>query len=436
MGRDNRKNNRGGRGWGKSDNNKKKSTKDKPSKRKNIGDYIYHIGSAKQASDYVTVTSYIINYIRRTLPKGEDIARALETEKELDLDSLAPVMKISTKTDAEEKAREERQFDKEFKILYNAHTKRRIAYEDNRSSVAATLWNQCSSAMKAKVKSRPEYDAIKGDPIKLLQAIRQHALSYESSQFRMKTICESLKSFVNLKQRDDEDATDYLDRFKAASDVLLSHVGKSFHFPKLVEEHPDYQILAQASILASSATATNKQVASDKIKSIQREVMDEFYGYLYLENANKSRYGSIQKGMDTHYVQRKDETEKHQYPKDLQSAQEIIRTHRYDPGYKDKKKNKQKEEKNASSNKDKDEDNIKLSFTQMKSTCYCCGCNHKLTDCPDKMTKPKDEWHINKAKEAKQFQGIVKEIEKMMNHHISTSSTQSASASVATNDDA
>ena len=70
-----------------------------------MGDYVYHIGSAKQASDYVTVTNYIINYIRRTLPKGKDIARALETEMELDLDSLAPVMKVSTKTDAEEKAR-------------------------------------------------------------------------------------------------------------------------------------------------------------------------------------------------------------------------------------------------------------------------------------------------------------------------------------------
>ena len=63
--------------------------------------------------------------------------------------------------------------------------------------------------------------------------------------------------------------------------------------------------------------------------------MGKFYGYLYLENADKSRYGSIQKGMETHYVQRKDEAEKHQYPKDLASAQEIVRTHRYDPGNKE-----------------------------------------------------------------------------------------------------
>ena len=131
-----------------------------------------------------------------------------------------------------------------------------------------------------------------------------------------------------------KDANDYLDRFKAALDVLLSHVGKNFRFPKLVEEHPDYK--AQSTILnTKTATEANRELAANKIKEIQTEVMDEFYGYLYLENADKARYGSIQKGMDTHYVQRKDDTEKHQYPKDLQSAQEIIRTHRYDQGYKD-----------------------------------------------------------------------------------------------------
>ena len=226
-----------------------------------------------------------------------------------------------------------------------------------------------------------------------------------------------------------------IDRFKAARDVLLSHVGKNFHFPRLAEDTTDYADQC-ATIKDRNATDKQKEEAAKKMLEIQTDIMEEFYSYLFLENADKAKYGSIQKGMDTHYVQRKDLDEKHQYPKDLASAQEIIRMHCYDPGYKDKKKNKQKEEKNSSSSKDKDEDDIKLSFAQMKSTCYCCGKNHKLTDCPDKMTKLKNEWHINKAKEAKQFQGIVKEIEKMMNHHISTSSTQSASASVATNDDA
>ena len=75
MGRDNRKSNRGGRGRSHK-KNKNKDQKNTP-KRKMLADHIYHVGSAKQASDYMTVTNFIINYMRRTFDKGNDIARAL-----------------------------------------------------------------------------------------------------------------------------------------------------------------------------------------------------------------------------------------------------------------------------------------------------------------------------------------------------------------------
>ena len=74
------------------------------------------MGSAKQASDYVTVMSYLINYIRRTYTKGEDIANALEMLEEIDFQPLAPVLKASTNSDPTILARENRQFDKEFKV--------------------------------------------------------------------------------------------------------------------------------------------------------------------------------------------------------------------------------------------------------------------------------------------------------------------------------
>ena len=37
------------------------SQRDKVTKRKSPVDYVYYIGSAKQASDFVTITKYLIN---------------------------------------------------------------------------------------------------------------------------------------------------------------------------------------------------------------------------------------------------------------------------------------------------------------------------------------------------------------------------------------
>ena len=47
---------------------------------KSLQDYVYHIGSAKQASDYVIVTKYLLNHICKTYTFGDDIANALETQ--------------------------------------------------------------------------------------------------------------------------------------------------------------------------------------------------------------------------------------------------------------------------------------------------------------------------------------------------------------------
>ena len=44
---------------------------------------------------------------------------------------------------------------------------------------------------------------------------------------------------------------------------------------------------------ATNASEDDKAKAKDKIQEIWKESMDEFIAYLYLENADKSRYGSI-----------------------------------------------------------------------------------------------------------------------------------------------
>ena len=133
--------------------------------------------------------------------------------------------------------------------------------------------------MKTKIQVRTDYESdIKGNPIKLLLAIKQHALSYESSQYCMKTICDALKSLINLRQKEDEDSTEYLERYKAAMGVFLSHVDKGYCFPKLVEEIPEYEIALQQKYASSDQDVKDK--AAKKIKEIRKKCMDEFYGYL------------------------------------------------------------------------------------------------------------------------------------------------------------
>ena len=402
---------RGSRSGG--DRKKSSNSSSTTTKKKSMSDYVYYIGSARQASDYVTVTNYIINYIRRTYDKGNDIATALEKLEEVDFTSREPQLKISKKTDQAEKAREDKQFEKQYEIEYTEFNKTKNKYEDNKCAADALLWNQCTNTMKAKIQARKDYTStVKGNPIKLLEAIKQHALSYESTQYQMKTIFEAMRSLVNLKQKDGEEITDYLRRFKAAKDVFLSHVGKDFCFERVIEGDKDYAQLHTDLITAyENKQEDEAEKLCTKIKESRRTLMEPFMAYMYLDNADKSKYGTLTSGLDTQHSLGND-----QFPKTLIDAQNVLDNHTWDASYKKKKQQQQDTRKNnQDSKKEETSSSPGLSFAQLRNECYCCGKSHKLPDCPERNSRPKAQWHINKAKEVKQYNSMVASIEKTMN---------------------
>ena len=70
-----------------------KTTSKETARRKTLDDHACHVGSAtKQASDYVTTTNYLVNCVRRTYTKGEDIANSLENLEEISVDKDEPQM--------------------------------------------------------------------------------------------------------------------------------------------------------------------------------------------------------------------------------------------------------------------------------------------------------------------------------------------------------
>jgi hypothetical protein len=95
-----------------------------------LAEYIYYIGSAKQAADYQTTTDFIINHIIKTLDLGNDIATALSDDegKCYDVDKHKPKLwqvnlSIDTVEDDFEAELESKQYRMEFKADYDAYTK-------------------------------------------------------------------------------------------------------------------------------------------------------------------------------------------------------------------------------------------------------------------------------------------------------------------------
>ena len=60
----------------------------------------------------------------------------------------------------------------------------------------------------------------------MLAAIKDHSMNCEASECVHKTVLDALRNFVNLKQHRDKSIADCHARFKAAKDVLWSHMEK------------------------------------------------------------------------------------------------------------------------------------------------------------------------------------------------------------------
>jgi hypothetical protein len=124
----------------------------KPIKR-NLTDNIYYLGSVKQASDYESITEYLINHIKKTFPYGMDIGTVLETLEVLDLNKFKPSLEVSLSSDEVIRIAEDKQFEIEFKAEYDAFTKRKQALEMNFSKAYSFIWDQCAKSLQNKLEA-------------------------------------------------------------------------------------------------------------------------------------------------------------------------------------------------------------------------------------------------------------------------------------------
>ena len=156
-----------------------------------IQDYMFYIGLNKQASDFHTVSKFVINHICKTFMNGDDIANALEQNKVADVDSWRPMLKVSTSQDSAVKDQENEEFKLIFSVEVEAWTKWKEIYHSNVGHAYALIYEHCNRAMQSKLMARKEFDSkFKGHPIELLKAIKEHSVSYQETKYLLSSIAD------------------------------------------------------------------------------------------------------------------------------------------------------------------------------------------------------------------------------------------------------
>ena len=189
-----RKGGRGQRGgkknsYGDSTNGKQNNLQ---KKKKTIDDYFFYVGSSKQASDYKITSEFIINYVKMTFERGNDIGEALQKLELENTDLWKPTLRRSTNDNETEAALENEQIKIEFKSELDEYMKRKRVYEDNQVKAYSLLWARCAKAMQNRLMARLDFEtSIYNKPINLLKAIKEHSLNYQETRYEMSKISDA-----------------------------------------------------------------------------------------------------------------------------------------------------------------------------------------------------------------------------------------------------
>jgi hypothetical protein len=134
-------------------------------------------------------------------------------------------------------------------------------------------------------------------------------------------------------------------------------------------------------------------------KELIENVSEQLFAFLYMENSDHEKYGSLLKGLNSQKSLGHD-----QYPRTLSEANNVLSNHKLDATKQNKQNLNQQSKEDRIKSKAKQEQNNKtvdeapiLSFAQMEGRCYCCRKpGHKSPDCRSAKDIKREDWAINK----------------------------------------
>ena len=102
----------------------------------------------------------------------------------------------------------------------------------------AFLFGQCTTGLQHRIKAKAKYKSkIKGNPIELLETIKENFLSFDDKKKADIVIVNAIMNFMTTRQRDGENLTnDYTICFKAVRDLCKEKYGGIFEIPMLAQK--------------------------------------------------------------------------------------------------------------------------------------------------------------------------------------------------------
>ena len=194
--------------------------------------------------------------------------------------------------------------------------------------------------MQNKIASRKDFETrIYNHPINLLKSVKEHSLNYQEMRYEMVIITDSIRSFMNAKQKDNESLHNYTRRFKTCRDIMESQLGGPIVLKKYIQTLPEFieyneRMMEQENKTQSDSDSDqeskgNKYEIQQNTELMKRNLMkkasEKLYAFIYLENSDQNKFTGVIKTLSQQKSFGND-----QFPNTIVEASEILSNHNYE----------------------------------------------------------------------------------------------------------
>ena len=264
-------------------------------------------------------------------------------------------------------------------------------YNNDIYTVQAELKKFTSLAMQKRIEQMSDYmTRLHNNPIEYLKEIKLQINDNTYSIHPAISAANAIERMLSMVQEPEQSVADYHKAFKARRDVVAAQAGNIW------AEYVKIQLKDKLDLIDRDSSKSDQQKKAEKALMTLKG-RDEIYAILFIENADKSKYGSLQRRLKGEHGQEKKEV----YPATLDIAVKTLNTHTWDAQYWENKKKAKalaKERQKRDNNNDPAATQLS-SFGQNKKPviCFICGkTDHIKPHCPLADSIPKKDWYITK----------------------------------------
>ena len=283
-GRRNRGGRRGGKRSGNSGTSNNSRIKAKPV-MKELKDIVFDAERYNQADEFIKMKKDLAQYIATNYERGADVQQSIEAGKMIEL----PEPTAPTPTDGQPVTETKTLI---WKRQIEMYVKRQEKLEDNLRQAFGLVIGQCTEVMLNKLEALSEFKAIKEkcDVLALLEQMKSLTFKYEEQKYCYSSVYYANKRFYNFKQGQDDNCTEYYNKFNNLVSVVESYGGTFGYEDILMENDEEYQ---QLSVL--------ERADRQNIEAAQARSKEKFLTYSLIAKADQKRFGALKTELENDF---------------------------------------------------------------------------------------------------------------------------------------